>query len=128
VFFIGIFGAGKRHEEIRIINNMVCKSCERMTAYKLIKMYNYFQIFFIPIFKWREEYYLISKCCGSIFGLSKEQGEDLEKGEDSVLSNLNITILEDNRSQCGKLICDNCGKEVDENFDFCPYCGTKLSD
>jgi len=125
MFFIGIFGMGTKNKDIRIINNMICKSCGRMTSYKFIKTYSYFEIFFIPIFKWSERYYLISKCCGSLFELSKEEGEQLAKGDDSILDKLNITIVEDN-SRCGKLMCHNCGKEVDESFEFCPYCGTRL--
>lgn len=126
MFFIGIMGIESKQKELRIINNMICKSCGRMTAYKLIKTYNCFQLFFIPVFRWKEQYYLISKCCGSIFEVSNEQGEDLENGNDSGLSNLNITIVED-RSQSGKLICHSCGKEVDGSFNYCPYCGAKLN-
>ncbi|MFT8313220.1 MAG: zinc ribbon domain-containing protein [Clostridium sp.] len=125
MFFIGIFGMGTKDVDIRTINNMICKSCGRMTSYKLVKTYNYFQLFFIPIFRWGEKYYLISKCCGSLFELSRQDGEDLANGNNSILSNLNINIVEDN-SQCGKLVCHRCGKEVDESFEFCPYCGTKL--
>lgn len=125
MFFIGIMGIESKQKELRSINNMICKSCGRMTSYKLIKTYNCFQIFFIPVFRWGNQYYLVSKCCGSIFEVSKEHGEDLEKGNDSVLSNLNITIVED-RPQSGKLICGSCGKEVNGSFDYCPYCGVKL--
>ncbi len=65
---------------------------------------------------------LISKCCGSVFELTKNQGQDLEHGKDSILDNLNITIVEDNSCKTN-ILCYNCGESVESRFEFCPHCG-----
>ena len=118
-------GIESKEKELRTIPNLMCKACGRLTSYKLIKTYNYFQLFFIPIFRWKERYMLISKCCGSVFELTKNQGQDLEHGKDSILDNLNITIVEDNSCKTN-ILCYNCGESVESRFEFCPHCGKKL--
>jgi len=125
MFFIGIMGIANKEKELRTIPNLICKACGRLTSYKLIKTYRYFQLFFIPVFKWNQRYVMVSECCGSIFELTKMQGQDLEQGRDSVLNNLNMTIVEDNACKTN-ISCYNCGKSVESKFEFCPYCGAKL--
>lgn len=125
MFFVGILGIESKEKELRTFPNLICKACGRVTAYRLVKAYKYFHIFFIPIYRWDFRYYLISKCCGSVFEISNEQGKDLEEGKDYMLDRLKLTILEDN-SCSGNIVCFNCGKEVSSEFEFCPHCGARL--
>jgi hypothetical protein len=111
MFFVGILGIESKQKEIRTIPNMMCKACGRLTSYSLIKTYNYFQLFFIAIFKWGETYRLMSKCCGSVFELTKEQGEDLEKGNTSDFNDLNIIMVENNSCRTN-IFCHNCGARL----------------
>ena len=125
MFFIGIMGIANKEKKLRVIPNLICKACGKLTSYRLVKTYKYFQLFFIPIFRWDERYMLISECCGSVFQLDKVQGEDLEHGKDSILNNLSMTIVEDNSCKTN-ILCYNCGKSVEARFEFCPHCGNKL--
>lgn len=82
MFFIGIFGIEHREKIIKEINNLTCKKCLQNVTGKLVKQYDYFHFFFIPIFKWHEEYYLICENCSCVFKVSKEKGKSIEHDND----------------------------------------------
>lgn len=129
MFFIGIFGIENKRKEIKIINNINCKTCNKNINGKLIKEYDFFHFFFIPLFKWNESYYMICSNCNTVYSISKEKGKAIERGEDINITywDLNITnsVYSDN-FYYGRSICTRCGKEIDPYFDFCPYCGEKI--
>ena len=125
MFFIGIFGIEMKEKEIRDIQNKICKLCGAMTSFRLFKTYSYFQIFFIPLFKWNIRYYVISRCCNTMFEIPKEVGEALEGGRDIPLKDEDMKpVFTEGREDY--IICPKCKKPVDNNFSFCPYCGTRL--
>ncbi|MBE6056616.1 zinc ribbon domain-containing protein, partial [Clostridium sp.] len=72
MFFFGIFGINTKQEEIEDFENLVCKKCGILSRYTVIKTYNVFHFFFIPLIKWGEKYYLKSRCCNTIYAISKE--------------------------------------------------------
>jgi hypothetical protein len=83
----------------------------------------YLSIFFIPIFKWNIKYYAQSSCCKSIFILDKEKGKMIKNGEDVIINDADLTIV--NEYETVK-ICKNCGYQTTQEFDYCPKCGNKL--
>ncbi|SKA91246.1 zinc-ribbon family protein [Caloramator quimbayensis] len=123
MFFIGIFGIETKQEEIKDIQNVICKACGAMTSFRLIKTYNVFHFFFIPIIKWSKKYYIISRCCNRPFEIPIEKGEEIERGRDIPLNDEDLRPLYNNYDYN---ICPNCKNEVDNNFIYCPYCGNKL--
>lgn len=125
MFFIGIFGIETKQKEIRDVQNMICKACGSMTSLRLIKTYNYFHFFFIPLFRWGTRYFLISRCCNAMFEISKELGAELEGGRDVPLGDDDLRPVYGNYG-CDYLTCPGCRKPVDESFMYCPYCGTKI--
>ncbi|WP_097026795.1 zinc ribbon domain-containing protein [Clostridium peptidivorans] len=126
MFFIGVFGIEEKHKEIRSVQNMVCKDCERMTTYELIEAYNFFHFFFVPIFKWNYRHYLKCRSCTAVFQIPKELGEALKMGENPPINNedLNHVFKEDNSISVTR--CNNCGREIECKFQYCPHCGHKL--
>lgn len=123
LFFIGIFGMETKEKEIRDIQNVICKACGQMTSYRLVKTYNYFHIFFIPLFKWGKKYYLISRCCNSMFEIPVELGEALEGGRDVPVRDEDLTPIHHGYSL---IICPSCRRHVDPEYSYCPYCGTRI--
>ena len=124
MFFIGIFGVESKEKEIKVIDNLPCKSCNRSTRGKIIKSYSYFHFFFLPIFKWNEEYFVICEGCKTVFSISKDKGKALERGE-----NIEITywdLNEVNKYNYYNIACSNCGKIVSNDYKYCPYCGNKM--
>lgn len=126
MFFIGIFGADERKKEIKSIQNVVCKACENMTTYKLIRVNKIFHLFFIPIFKWDKRYYLISRCCNTIFSIPYNLGESLENSEDVDIKDEDLEQI-NSYVNTNERICSNCGNMVKSNFKYCPHCGEKQS-
>lgn len=129
MFFIGIFGIENKDKEIEVLNNLNCKKCNRTVSGRLIKNFNFFHLFFIPLFKWNEKYYVICDECKATFSIPKEKGKAIEN-EEAVeitywdLQEMGNASFYDNYSR--ELICTNCGRKVDFGFQFCPYCGTKI--
>ena len=124
MFFIGIFGVGNKEKKVMDIENLDCKNCELEDGNFLIKTYNYFHIFFIPIIKWNEEYFITCKGCKSVYQIPKDKGKGLEKGEKDILTYWNLKIV--NRSTQKK--CRQCNKKIDHSFEYCPYCGNRINE
>lgn len=125
MFFIGIFGIDERKKEISTIQNVFCKACGSMTSYKLFKVNKVFHFFFIPIINWDKRYYLISRCCNSIFNIPNQLGTALENNEDT---NINDEDLHQINSyvHSNEHICSNCNNVVQSDYKYCPYCGEKM--
>ncbi|WP_270474220.1 zinc ribbon domain-containing protein [Clostridium cochlearium] len=125
MFFIGIFGIDERKKDIKLVQNLVCKACGNMTTYKLVKVNKVFHIFFIPIFKWDKRYFLISRCCNSIFGIPNNLGENLENNEDIDIKDEDLQQI-NSYGNANEKICGNCNNVVQSNFRYCPHCGNKM--
>lgn len=130
MFFFGVFGIENKQKEIRLIQNVVCKACGSMTTYRLIKVYNYFHFFFIPIFKWGEIYYVESRCCASLFEIPREIGRELERGKDIPLNDEYLRQVNTNYGYGNDfgttIVCHSCGRTIDRSFQFCPHCGNRV--
>lgn len=125
MFFIGIFGVEDKQKQIKDINTIGCKNCNN-SRHTLVKQYSFFHIFFIPIFKWNIRYFLICNNCNTIYEIPKEKGIRVENGEDSSITYWDLKVIENYNGAQAQLRCSNCGRAVDSNFEFCPYCGERL--
>lgn len=129
MFFIGIFGIENKDKEIEVLNNLSCKICNKTFSGRLIKNFNFFHFFFIPLFKWNEKYYVVCDQCRSIFSISKEKGKAIENGEQVKITYWDLQEVSNGNHGYNynkETICSNCGRKVDPSFQFCPYCGTKI--
>ncbi|WP_040215158.1 zinc ribbon domain-containing protein [Clostridium polynesiense] len=122
MFFIGIFGIESKQKEIGMLEDLGCKSCSRKSL-KIIKVYNYFHFFFIPLFKWNKSYYAVCKTCGAIYDIPREKGEGIEKGYKDLINYWDLKFSE--HSESIQHTCEKCGKKLEQNFLYCPYCGEK---
>lgn len=128
MFFIGVFGIESKEKEIKVINNFICKGCSTLTMARIIKHYEFFHFFFIPLFKWNEKYYMECRSCKKLFSLSNEKGKGIEKGRNMEITELD---LEEVNNTCVynyniNNICKSCGKQVNGEYKYCPYCGEKV--
>lgn len=125
MFFFGIFGIDTKTKEIKDINNITCRQCGRLGVYRLIKKYSFFHLFFIPVFRWGEAYFLVSRCCKSVFKISNEDGRKLEHGADVDMDKIEMQYLYgEEKHQLDQ--CPYCGNRVDRSYEYCPYCGRKI--
>ncbi|KAJ53334.1 hypothetical protein BD780_003280 [Clostridium tetanomorphum] len=125
MFFFGIFGIEERKKSIKFIQNIICKACGSMSTYELIKVYTIFHFFLIPIFKWNKRYFLISRCCNSVFQIPVELGQEIENGKNVNVPEHSLREVYNN-SNSGEIVCYNCKSTVDRAFQYCPHCGSKL--
>ena len=124
MFFIGIFGIENKEKEIKIIEKLQCKSCNNVTRGKLVKSFTYFHFFFIPLFKWNEEYYVICESCRKVFSIQKDKGKAIEKDNSIEVTYWDLKEVNTNYSYTS--VCNSCKKIVDSEYEYCPYCGNKL--
>ncbi|GAA0070493.1 zinc ribbon domain-containing protein [Clostridium sardiniense] len=130
MFFIGIFGIESGQKEIKTLNNIPCKVCNVNTTGQLIKTFSLFQFFFIPIFKWNEMYYIKCNRCSTIYEIPKDKGKKIENGEDVDITYWDLNEIDnghsDNYYYSPKNICPSCGRTLEKDYKYCPYCGTKI--
>ena len=123
MFFIGIFGIEQKQKEVSDRRNIICPACEAFGSYRLIKMYNYFHIFFIPIFKWNTRYFIKTSCCNKIFEIHSEIGKRIEGGESVEIKSSDLESLGVAEQSN---VCYHCGATIDPRYVYCPYCGKTL--
>lgn len=126
MFFIGVFGIDNKEKEIKILNNFCCKNCNESSEAKLIKTYSFFHFFFLQLFKWNEKYYVICNGCNSIFNIDKEKGKAIEIGEKSEISYWDLKEVNNSYENYYIRKCPKCNRELENDFEYCPYCGEKL--
>lgn len=128
MFFLGVFGIETREREVGEVDSVACIKCGMLTKYTIIKTYNVFHFFFLPLVKWKEKYYLKSRCCNTIYEITKEDLDKINKSKN--LKDVNIKEIYsdiDYSKGCREIICTNCKRKVEENFTYCPYCGKKIN-
>lgn len=125
MFFIMGISQGKK--ELNFGQTMICGTCGRYGRYDVFMTYMYLSLFFIPVFKWKKQYYVTSSCCGTVYGLNPEKGRQIARG-------MQVQILESDliytnmrsRGQNRVNRCGGCGYEAEPDFEFCPKCGRRL--
>ena len=122
-----------------------CDTCQREGNIELIKTYQCFRLFFIPLFKWQVKYYLKHSCGGQIevneevalrilhgiistehLHMEHEKVED-EYGQMQSNDKQMAYGQKENQqpSQVNDRCCSHCGKALETQFEYCPYCGMK---
>lgn len=101
-------------------------SCGKFIKIEIIRVSYVFSLFFIPIFNFGKKYYVRFNCCGKIHELDKETGKKIERGENPPIDiDLEQNTIIDSEYEIIKS-CPQCGKTLEQDFEFCPYCGKKL--
>jgi len=108
-------------------NNVPCHVCDGMHGFELISKYNYFHLFFLPVWRWGYDYSLRCKACGSFYTI-KAESYDKCKTESPELSYWDLEPVNIPVKQTKSLECKACGFILDSDFEFCPKCGTKITD
>ncbi len=92
----------------------------------MIKTYNVFHFFFIPLIKWGKKYYLKSRCCNTIYAISKENLDRVKVERSFNNIDLEEIYTESSSDNNDTMICSNCGRAINCSFKYCPHCGEKL--
>lgn len=129
MFFIGIFGIENKDKEIKNLNNIGCRICNKTISGRLVKNFDFFHFFFIPLFKWSEKYYVVCNECKSVYIIPSDKGKAIERGEKIEvtywdLQEIKTQYYDENYYNGNK--CANCRGKLDGNFKYCPHCGVKI--
>ena len=95
-----------------------CDTCQCEGTLELIKTYECFRLFFIPLFKWNVKYYL-KHSCGGQATISEEIAIGILHGTIE-MNNMHIE-----HEKLKSEHCSHCGHDLDSQFEYCPYCGQK---
>lgn len=126
MFFV--FGISQGKKALEYAKTVICAQCGGYGRYQVFMTYSYFSLFFIPIIKWNRHYYVQMLCCSTIYELDQEVGRRLAHGEQPDITEKDLTLVQAGRRVSGwnRKRCENCGYETEEDFEYCPKCGTKL--
>ncbi len=132
MFFIG--GIANGVKQLYYGRKMFCRYCGELSQVSLVMTYTYFSFFFIPIFKWNKRFYLEYRCCRRQYEVPYETGMAVMRGEDIEINPSELVLVGrgeqtdtgDINESSNKSKCPSCGRIVNPDFEFCPYCGNKL--
>ena len=130
-FMIGVNPQRKEYEYRGGV--MICGKCGGYGRYRVYMTCMCLSLFFIPLFKWRKEYFAQSTCCGTTYALDPDIGRRIARGEE-------VEILPQHLREVfaggsggyggygGRRVrrCSACGYVTDEDFQFCPKCGRRF--
>ncbi len=124
MFFIGVFGTSYKEKEIGEVTLDQCPNCSGTPTGLVVTRYSYFHLFFLPIYKWNQEFAVYCPGCRTWFHLDPEVGHQIEQG---ALKTLNYWQLKNGKTAHEPYRCENCGSEMETGFIYCPRCGAKRS-
>lgn len=123
MFFVGLFGVNSKEKRLKInVNGFECHTKHCHGRGTLVRYYHHFHVFFIPIFKWGEEYYVMCDTCEAVYKITKEQGKLVEQ-QKLTLTYWDLQVVREGHL---KYKCPNCGFSLDETYAYCPKCGLKV--
>ena len=120
-FIMGITNGRKDFDHNQI---MTCPICDAYGSFRVFMTYTVLSLFFIPTFKWGKRYFVETTCCNSIYELDPEVGKRIARGEDVQIRQEDLTRVMNQGYSVKR--CQNCGYTTDEDFEFCPKCGTRF--
>lgn len=105
-------------------NRLDIHSCGRYAKIDIIMVYYTASIFFVPLFKFDKKYYARYTCCGKTYELDKNIGKSIERGENPPLNFDDGKKVDMDYQEVH--ICTRCHRKLEEDFEYCPYCGEKI--
>jgi hypothetical protein len=100
MFFI--FGISSGEKKLNFVQTMVCSRCGQFGRLEVFMTYQYFSLFFIPIFRWGLRFFVKSTCCGTVYQLETSMGKRILKGEPITLTEEDLTMVKTGWSQSWK--------------------------
>lgn len=119
-----IMGITQGRKDFDINQLMTCSLCGAYGSFKVFMTYTVLSLFFIPTLKWGKRYYVETTCCHAIYELDGEVGRRIARGEDVEIRQEDLTRVMHGGYAAKR--CKNCGYSTDEDFEFCPKCGSRF--
>ena len=75
-----LYGRKTKTQQLNFQQHIDCPNCNRAGSLRAFKSYRQFSVNFIPLFKYKKQWYLETTCCGKKYILSEETGKQIETG------------------------------------------------
>lgn len=118
-----IIGVNDGRKDFDFSQMTVCEACGAYGRYMVFMTFTALSLFFLPILKWNKRYFVQSSCCGTVYALDGEVGARIARGEDVEIRPEHLQPVRQGRALRR---CISCGYSTDQDFEFCPKCGSKL--
>lgn len=148
MFFV--FGWGRQtRKNFGIVSKLKCDHCGNDDYWKLLRLTEWFTLFFIPVIPYSSEKYLLCPICE--YGIKLDdakfnelrpiaeanqlliKGEITETDHAKILGGISSEEVEANKeteiipADSYSIFCHSCGKGINNNAKFCKFCGVKIS-
>lgn len=120
MFFV--FGISSKEKELDFTQTVICPSCGSYGRLEVFMTYTFFSLFFIPVFKWNKKYYVKTTCCGSVYAIDNDLGNDIERGTKTKIEESDLHPIYTGHRQ---RFCTNCNLPMEPDYQYCPRCGNK---
>ncbi len=121
MFFM--MGITEGHKELDFHQPVVCPGCGAYGSYSVFMTYMVLSLFFIPVLKWKRQYFVRTSCCGRLYRLEPEVGKRVAEGQQVEIRPGQLEPME---GCYGQRRCGNCGYTTAEDFEYCPKCGQRF--
>ena len=124
-FMMGITPRRKDYEYRGSV--IICDRCGAYGRYQVYMTCMCLSLFFIPVFKWKKQYFAESTCCSTTYELDPEIGRRIARGENVEIRPQHLREVYSGYGCGGRTRrCSACGYVTDEDFVFCPKCGRRF--
>ncbi|MEG1448024.1 MAG: zinc-ribbon domain-containing protein [Oscillospiraceae bacterium] len=125
MFFFAVIGTSQKKEDIGTFY-FSCPRCNHKQGISVSKSYNYFHVFFIPIFRFGVEYNGICNSCGSEFYIDNKIGKLLDKRLMDFIDDDCVHEKQIFSKEIFSPSCPACHSPVEHDDFYCRKCGYKL--
>ena len=123
-----VLGSTAGRQDFGFHQQIICDICRRYGRFQVFMTYTVLSLFFIPCFKWNKHYYVQTSCCNTVYELDAEIGKRIAAGEDMEILPQHLRQMNQQGYGYTMRHCRNCGFSTTEDFEYCPKCGTRLSE
>lgn len=128
-----IMGINESKKELPFSEQNICENCGRLTRYDSFMTYMNFNLFFVPMLKWRYKCYVNTTCCGAVYEIAPELATAFRRGNVDHLEPKMMHLVHagnfvhaDHQNDTTKIDCQSCGYQASTEFVYCPKCGKPL--
>ena len=123
MFFM--IGVNQGRKDLKFHQVVICDICGSYGRYQVFRTYMVLSLFFIPCLKWGKKYYVQTTCCSTVYELDPGIGRRIASGEELTVTQEDLRLVQPGTKGRYRK-CRNCGYETDEDFEYCPKCGSRL--
>ena len=122
MFFLGIMGIDAKVSKAGVLHVPNCPVCGGQAPLHVVRRYQYFHVFFLPLIPFNSHYIATCPGCASVFEITNEVGDSARKNGEAYANPGQFTLLQNNLQRS----CPVCGAELDPEDNFCRNCGSSL--